>query len=166
MHSPSAYQQDIVDYVVRVCEDESHTLPKFIPIALPRRFGKTVIVDNLIGKVPIRKEDILFLDDTKDLDDKEFMRKVMVWHRQKNRVIVVLFTPVSETSPLPARLLGKFPAFHGTVCGGQLALTFPSGNVVHYDIDETRFLSTSKEREIDEVSSILGVNVDGAKIFD
>lgn len=139
------HQKDIVDYIEMVCKDKDYIYPKFIPVSLPRRLGKTTIAQVFQDLcIP----NLIVVD--RGVERDEF-NELLFSFRTSSSVLVVLFTPQDETDFSTCLLkhnpiIGKFEDEH------SLMVSFPDGKKKSYTIGkDIKHLSTQKEAEIRDI---------------
>lgn len=137
-----SYTQDISDYIGMVMDDKEYKHPRFIPIALPRRFGKTTIA-SYWSNVP----GVIVVDDLNKVECEEFMEEILPKFREKNVVLVALFTPQCESHFTSKFITDDWSSFHGklNVNDHVFNLKFPDGSEKSYPLTH---VSVAKESEI------------------
>lgn len=142
-----SFQQDIINYIEKVLNDTEYKYPKFIPVALPRRFGKTTMVKHLLTLTK-DKPNVKIVDNFEDFTLKEFMVDLIPWLRPSNNILIVFYTPIDKDS-FTSTITINYPSIHGIMEDFKLKITFPDNKECIYDIDkDISFLSTTKETEL------------------
>lgn len=140
-----SYVRDICDYVHMVVQDNFYRYPRFIPVALPRRFGKTTIAEHLEGF-----HDLEVVDKLDYVDRDIFFSNILPVFRHKKCVLVGLFTPQHESHYTSKFITDSWPSFHGkyNTKDNLLDLKFPDGTMKRYKVPH---INEAKEAELNSI---------------
>lgn len=141
------FQQDIVNYVQKVLDDKEYKYPRFIPIALPRRTGKTTIANHL-EKLTKNANYVKIVDNFENKTLDEFLLELLPWMRPSENTLIVFYTDQKRDS-FTCNITNNYPGIYGIMENGKINITFPDNKECTYDIDkDISFLSTDKENEL------------------
>lgn len=148
-----AHQKDILSYVRDVIQDTRYNYPKFIPISLPRRLGKTTIANNLKQLYPIPH--LKVIDNFEKVSHDQFFQNLLPWFRPKNNILVVLFT-VQDDEAFSTQINNHYPCILGNfVNENTLKVTYPNGKECNYNmVHDIHYLSQQKEAEISDIMKL------------
>lgn len=148
MNDLQTVNQIITDYVFDVIDGNKENMSKFIPISLPRRFGKTTIVNKLKNERPYDR--VKVVDNVDNISRDNFMRNILPLYSLPNTVLVVLFTPTTDDC-YTTKLL-KCGGFHVhlDVTNEDISVKYPDGQ-----IELIPFLWVKKYKEMHKIMDIL-----------
>jgi hypothetical protein len=143
----SILQRDILTYVDNVVNDQEYSHPKFIPVCLPRRFGKSRIAKTLKEKYS-SVDNVLVVDNFEKMNPDKFFNELVQWFKKRDNVLIVLFTAQS-IDHFSSTIINHYPCIRGIIKGENVEVTFPDNILKTYNIlDTNSWFSTEKENEI------------------
>lgn len=168
MSQPNVYEirylKDIMNYVGIVASDAEYRRPKFIPIVLPTRFGKSILAAELK-----KFRNVTVIDDFDKINKQHFLVNVMKsFEADINKVIVAIFT-LGDDDHFSTKLAASYPSFSCSIIEEgpprisqyyikqtKLQLKFPDGEVKLYKINLENQCIIKKNDEIENILQIIG----------
>ena len=155
----SCIETDVIEHIYKIINDKAEKLPRFFPVILPRRFGKTTITKRIkeeFGHLPLK-----VIDNFERVSIDRFWTDIIPWFRTPGNIVVVLFTMTDEDHYTTK--FKYYPCYR--VCMNlenhdylnTVDITFPDGTTITKTID--CMTSHKKENEISNIFKLLNTPI-------